>query len=83
MTKVTQKPESGRRRNLFPRKEGHPQKLEEDIMLALNQALQKAGEPTIVRFYKVKYLQLGATLGLLIKKTKAKDLLNARKNILI
>lgn len=83
MTKVTQKQEPGGRRILFPREEGHPQKSEEHIMLALNEALQKAGEPTVVQFCRVKYSQSGAISGLLTEKARAEDLLNARKNILI
>lgn len=83
MTKVTQKQEPGGRRILFPREEGHLQKSEEDIILALNEALQKAGDLTLVRFCRAKYSQSGAISGLLIEKARAEDLLNVRKNILI
>lgn len=43
-----QKQEPGGKRILFPRKKVQPKSSEEDIMLALNKALQKAGELTIV-----------------------------------
>ena len=52
-------------------------------MLALNEALQKAGESALVRFSRVKYSQSGAISGLLTEKSRAEDLLKARKNILI
>lgn len=42
--KQAQKQKPGGRRILFPRKEAQPKRSQEDIMLALNEALQKAGK---------------------------------------
>ena len=81
--KGVQKQEPGGRRILFPREEGQPKSSEEDIMLALNEALQKAGEPATVRFSRIGYSQSGAISALLTKKAGAKELLEMRKNILI
>lgn len=57
--------------------------MKEDIILALNKALQKAQEPTLVRFCSVKCLQSGAISSFFTKKAKAEDLLNVQKNIFI
>ena len=78
-----QRQEPGGRRILFPRKEAQPQKSEEDIMLALNEALQKAGEPASVRFSRVGYSQSGAISALLTEKADATELLKIRTNVLI
>ena len=51
--------EPGGRKILFPRKEAQPKESEEDIMLALIEALQKAGEPASIRFSRVKYHHRG------------------------
>ncbi len=60
-----------------------PQKSKEDIILTLNEALQKAGEPAIVRSSKVRYSQSGAILAFFTKKANATDLLKTRINVLI
>ncbi len=52
-------------------------------MLALNEALQKAGEPATVRFSRIGYSQSGAISTLLTEKADAKELLETRRNILI
>ena len=57
--------------------------MEEDIILALNEDLQNTEEPTLIWFYKVKYLELGAISSFLTKKARAEDLLNVRKSIFI
>ena len=49
------KAEQRGRRILFPRKSGGQLKSEADIMLALNEALQKAGVESKVRFNRVRY----------------------------
>lgn len=69
------KQEPGSRRILFPRKEAQPKKSEEDIMLALNEALQKAGEPASIRFSGVRYSRSGAISALLTEKANAIELL--------
>lgn len=51
--KRTQNQEPGGRRFFFPRKEARPKKSEEDIMLALNEALQKAEKPASVQFSRI------------------------------
>ena len=81
--KGMQKQEPGGRRILFPREEVQPKRSEEDIMLALNEALQKAGEPATVRFSRIGYSQSGAISALLTEKADAKELLETRRNILI
>lgn len=73
----------GERRIPFPREKLKPKKLEEDIMLVLNEALQKAGEPASVRFGRVEYSQSGAISALLTEKANASVLLKTRMNILI
>lgn len=81
--KGTHNQEPGGRRILFPRKEAQPQKSEEDIMLALNEALQKAGEPASVRVSRIGYSQSGAISALLTEKGDARELLKTRENLLI
>lgn len=81
--KGMQKQEPGGRRILFPRKEAEPKRSEEDIMLALNEALQKAGELATARFSRIGYSQSGAISALLTEKAGAKELLETRRNILI
>ena len=79
----TQRQELGGRRILFPRKEAQPKKSEEDIMLALNEALQKAGESASIRFNRVSYSQSGAISALFTEKGNAIELLKTRTNVLI
>ena len=81
--KGMQKQEPGRGKILFRRDEVQPKKSEEDIMLALNKALQKAGEPTTVQFSRIGYSQSGAISTLLTEKANAKELLETCRNILI
>lgn len=83
MTRKSQRQEPGGRRILFPREEAQPKMSEEDIMLALNEALQKAGEPISIRFSRVSYSQSGAISALLTEKGDATELLKTRTNILI
>ena len=56
-------------------------KSEADFLLALNKALQKAGEET--QFCGVKYLLSGAMSALLTKKTNVKSIVSWLSNILI
>ena len=81
--KKPQKQEPGERRILFPREKGQEKMSEEDIMLALNEALQKAGEPTSICFSRVSYSQSGAISAFLTKKGDASEILKTRTNILI
>lgn len=83
MTKKSQRQEPGGKRILFPREEAQPKMSEEDIMLALNEALQKAGEPISIRFSRVSYSQSGAISALLTEKGDATELLKICTNILI
>lgn len=81
--KGTQKQESGERKILFPREEAQPKRSKENIMLALNETLQKAKKLVIVWFSRVGYAQSGAILTLLTKNANAKKLLKTFRNILI
>lgn len=45
---LAQKQELSDRQILFPKKKAQPQKFEEDIILAYNKTLQKAGELVII-----------------------------------
>ena len=71
------------RRILFPRKDGGQLKSEADIMLALNEALQKAGIEPKIRFTQVKYAPSGSISALLTEKADATMLLPQRSNMLI
>ena len=71
------------RRILFPRETSGQQKSEADLMLALNEALQKIGEEPHVRFCRVKYAQSGAISALLTEKADAGVLIPRRANLLI
>lgn len=52
-------------------------------MLALNEALQRAGEPASIRCSRVRYSQSDAISALLTERADALDLLKMRMNILI
>ena len=52
-------------------------------MLALNEALQKAGEETYIRFSRVQYAPSGAVSALLTEKGDAGQLIPQRSNLLI
>ena len=69
-------------RVLFPRNAGQ-EKSEADLMLALNKALQQAGEETSLRFIRVRYAPSGAISALLSEKADAGQLLPRRSNLLI
>lgn len=81
--KVAQNQEPGGRRILFPKQEAKPKKSEEDIILALNEALQKAGESASIRISRIGYSQSGAISALLTEKADTRELLKKHKNILI
>lgn len=81
--KGAQNQEPGGKRILFPREEAKAKRSEEDIMLALNEALQKVGEPASIRVSRIGYSQSGAILTLLTEKADARELLKKHKNILI
>ena len=81
-TKLNAKIEDQGRRILFPRASGQ-QKSEADLMLALNEALQKAGEGLDTRFARVKYAPSGAISALLTEKANAGLLIPRLSNLLI
>ncbi len=70
------------RRVLFPGNAGQ-EKSEADLMLALNEALQQAGEEMSLRFIQVRYAPSGAISALLFEKADAGQLLPRRSNLLI
>ena len=71
------------RRVLFPRSAEGQRKSEADLMLALNEALQKTGEESHVRFCCVKYAPSGAISALLNEKADAGLLIPRKSNLLI
>lgn len=71
------------RRILFPRQDGGEFKSEADLMLALNESLQKAGVDPKVRFSRVRYAPSGSISALLLEKADATMLLPQRSNLLI
>lgn len=77
------KAEQRGRRILFPRKSGGQLKSEADIMLALNETLQKAGVGSRVRFSRVRYTPSGFISALLTEKADATILLLQQSNLLI
>ncbi len=77
------KAEQRGRRILFPRKNGGQLKSEADLMLALNEALQKARVEAKVRFSRVRYAPSGSISALLTGKADATMLLPSRSNLLI
>ena len=77
------KVEPEKRRVIFRREALSPRKSEADLMLALNEALQKAGTPTYTRFSRVGYSQSGAISTLLTEKSSAEQLVGNHSNILI
>ncbi len=75
--------EPEKRRVIFRREAGLPQKSEEDLMLVLNESLQKTGAPAYIRFCRVGYAQSGAISALLTEKASAEDLVKEHSNVLI
>ena len=71
------------RQVLFPRKHGSQFKSEADIVLALNEALQKAEVEPKIRFTRVKYALSGSISALLTEKADEIMLLPQRLNKLI
>ena len=61
---------------------GH-QMSEADLMVALNEALQRAGEDLETWFCRVRYAPSGAISALLIKKANAGSILPRLSNVLI
>ena len=76
VAKPNAKVEDQGRRILFPRVLGE-QKSEADLMLALNEALKKAGERLDTRFIRVKYAPSGAISALLTEQANAGVLLRS------
>ncbi len=69
------KVEPKKRRVIFRKETSSPQRSEADLILVLNESLQKAGIPAYVRFSKVGYSQSGAISGLLTERSNAEDLI--------
>lgn len=80
---VAVKAEQRGRKILFPRKNGGQLTSEADLMLALNEALQKAGVESKVRFSRLQYAPSGSVSALLTEKTDATMILPQRSNLLI
>ncbi len=79
-TKPNIKAEDQGRRIFFPRVLGQ-HKSEADLMLALNKALQKAGEKTW--FCRVRYLPSGAVSALFTEKANVGSIVLWLSNVLI
>lgn len=77
------KVEPEKRMVIFRREPSSSQKSEADLMLALNEALQKAGIPAYTRFSRVGYSRSGAISALLTEKSNAEELISNHLNILI
>lgn len=77
------KVETGKRRLIFRKQANSPQKSEADLMLVLNESLQKAGVPAYMRFSRVGYSQSGAISALLTERSNAEDLIRHHSNTLI
>lgn len=71
------------RRILFPREVSNQHMSEADLMLVLNEALQKAGEGIDTRFSRVRYSPSGAVSALLTEKANAGLLIPRLSNVLI
>ena len=71
------------RRILFPREISGQHKSEVDLMLMLNETLQKVGETQDIRFSRVRYALLRAISALLTKKANAGLLVLRWSNLLI
>ena len=77
------KTEPEKRRIIFRRDVTTPQKSEADLMLVLNEALQRVNLPAYIRFSKLGYSQSGAISGLLTEKSNAEELLRDHSTMLI
>ena len=75
--------EPEKRRVIFRREPTSAQKSEADLMLTLNESLQKAGIPAYTRFSRVRYSQSGAISALLTEKSSAEILVRDHSNMLI
>ena len=60
-----------------------PQKSEADLMLVLNESLQKVRIPAYIRFKREGYFQSGAISALLREKSDAEILMKNHSNMLI
>ena len=60
-----------------------PQKSESNLILLLNNSLQKTGLPAYMRLMRVSYSQSGAISGLLIERYNVEDLIKQHSNMLI
>lgn len=75
--------EPEKRRVVFRREPTSARKSEADLILMLNESLQKAGIPAYIRFSRVGYSQSGAISALLTEKANAENLVRDHSNMLI
>ena len=75
--------EPEKRKVIFRKEAAVSQRSEADLMLFLNELLQKAEIPAYIRFSKVGYSQSGAISGLLTEKSNAEDLIKDHTTTLI
>lgn len=75
--------EPKKRRVIFRREPTSAQDFEADLMLTLNESLQKAGIPVNTRFSRVGYLHSAAISALLTEKPSAEILVRDHYNMLI
>ncbi len=68
---------------LFPRETSAHRMSEADLMLVLNEVLQKAGEGLHTRFCRVRYSPSGAISALLTEKANAGVIISRLSNVLI
>ena len=68
---------------IFRKEVTFPYRLEADLMLVLNELLQRARILAYIRSSKVGYFQFGAILGLLTEESNAEDLIRDYLNVLI
>ncbi len=75
--------EPEKRRIIFRREPTSAQNSKADLMLILNESLQKAGIPAYIQFSRIGYLQSGAIFALLTEKSSVENLVRDHSNMLI
>ena len=72
-----------KKRVIFWKEIGLPQRSEANFMLVLNKSLQKAGISAYIKFNKIGYSQSDVISRLLIEKSNAKNFIKNYLNIFI
>ena len=72
-----------KRRVIFQNELASHQKSEADLMLVLNELLQKTRVSVYIQFSRVRYAQSGTILTLLTEKSSAENLVREHSNLLI